>query len=379
MSVAEAVEWGVFSNPLNLPYRDLAARFSAGLVCYGASLIGGLLKGCLDAGIKPQVSVAMDGLIAEDGTVVGAVVDGARVRARRGVLLACGGFEWNSDLCKRFLGGVLTHPNSPPINHGDGLKMAMSVGADLANMSEAWWCPSVVVPGAEYDGVHLNRGEFAIRSLPHSIIVNRAGQRFVNEAHNYNDMMKPFFNFDPVDYDRPNLPAWLVIDQQFAEKYLLITSVPGMPAPTFIEKADTLAELAEKVGIDPIGLAATVTRFNGFAADGVDTDFRRGESVYDHCYGDPNNTPNPNLGALSKGPFYAVPVHPGALGTKGGARVDVNARVLDLDGRPIPGLYAAGNAAAGITGAGYPGAGCTIGAAMTWGWLAARHASQGDT
>jgi 3-oxosteroid 1-dehydrogenase len=376
MSVAEALEWGVFSNPLNLPYRDLAKRFSEGLVCYGASLVGGLLRGCLDRGVVPRVSAAVDELIIENRAVTGALINGERVGARQGVLLACGGFEWNTDLCQQYLGGILTHPNSPPVNHGDGLHMAMSAGADLANMNEAWWCPSVVVPGEEYDGIQLNRGEFAIRSLPHSIIVNQAGRRFVNEAHNYNDMMKPFFNFDPVSYTRPNLPAYLVVDQQYADKYLLVTSVPGMPIPTFMQSAQTLRALADKIGVDAEGLLQTVSRFNTFADQGVDEDFQRGWSFYDHCYGDPNNQPNPNLGRIEKGPFHAIQIHPGALGTKGGARVDEHARVLNTKGRPIQGLYAAGNAAAAVTGAGYPGAGATIGAAMTWGWLAGSHAAR---
>jgi succinate dehydrogenase/fumarate reductase flavoprotein subunit len=254
--------------------------------------------------------------------------------------------------------------------------MVMSLGADLGNMSEAWWCPSVVIPGEEYDGRQLNRGDFAIRSLPHSIIVNRKGERFVNEAHNYNDMMKPFFDFDAVAYERPNLPAWLVLDHAFVEKYALLTVVPGMPLPEWIVKAESLDELAGKVGIDAKGLAATVARFNGFAAQGVDEDFRRGESVYDHFYGDPENQPNPNLGTVAKGPFYALEVHAGALGTKGGAKVSPHAQVVKVDGETIPGLYAAGNVMAGVTGPGYPGAGATIGTGMTFGYIAGTHAAQ---
>lgn len=381
MTVTEATTWGVFHNPLGLPYKELGKRFKQGLVGYGGSLVGGLLRACVKAGITPRLEVSGAELVVEDGRVVGVVVvEGGqpkRVRARKGVVLATGGFEWNAELNRRFLGGVLSHPNSPPICHGDGLKMAMAVGADLGNMSEAWWCPSVDVPGEQYDGQPLHRGDFAIRSLPHSIIVNRAGRRFVNEAHNYNDMMKPFFAFDPVGYERPNLPAWLVLDAQFAERYMLVTSVPGMAPPEFMARADTLAELARHIGVDAAGLTATVERFNGFAREGVDHDYRRGESTYDHFYGDPGNTPNPNLGTIEKGPFYALQVHPGAIGTKGGPVVDIHARVRRVDGEPIAGLYAAGNVMAGVTGAGYPGAGATIAMAMTWGFIAGRHAATG--
>jgi succinate dehydrogenase/fumarate reductase flavoprotein subunit len=379
MSVAEATDWGVFSRPLKLPFKLLAQRYAKGLVCYGGALAGQLLKALIERRIEPQLEHAARELVIEEGRVAGVRVDkGGQdffVRARRGVVLASGGFEWNRALAAQFLGGVLTHPNSPPTNEGDGLKMAMSAGADLANMSEAWWCPSLVIPGEEYDGKPLHRGDFATRSLPHTIIVNRKGRRFVNEAQNYNDLMKAFFAFEPNAYERPNLPAWLVFDQAYLDQYALMTVMPGQPAPEWLVRADTLDDLARILGIDARGLAQTVERFNGFAVEGVDREFGRGESVYDHFYGDPENKPNPNLGVIGKKPFYALQVHPGAIGTKGGARVDADGRVLRVDGSPIAGLYAAGNVMAGVTGAGYPGAGATIAAAMTFGYLAGRHAA----
>ncbi|MDB4967071.1 MAG: fumarate reductase/succinate dehydrogenase flavoprotein [Myxococcales bacterium] len=380
MSVTEATEWGVFAKPRALPFKLLGQRFSEGLVCYGGALVGGLLRALLDRAIEPMLSTSARELLVEDGRVVGLRVekDGKPLvlSARRGVILASGGFEWSKELVARFLGGLITHPNSPPTNEGDGLKMAMALGADLGNMNEAWWCPSIDIPKEEYDGQQLHRGDFAIRSLPHSILVNRRGRRFVNEAHNYNDMMKPFFTFDPVSYDRPNLPAWLILDAQFVERYALLTVIPGMPVPEWIPKAATLRELAAKIGVDADGLDATVARFNGFALAGVDNDFQRGASLYDHFYGDPEHRPNPNLGTIEKGPFYALEVHPGAIGTKGGTRVDARAQVLHVRGTPIAGLYAAGNVMAGITGAGYPGAGSTIGTAMTFGYIAGRAAAR---
>ncbi|HZS36126.1 MAG TPA: FAD-dependent oxidoreductase [Polyangia bacterium] len=380
MSVSEATEWGVFSKPLKLPFKLLGQRFSEGLVCYGGALVGGLLKGLLDRGIEPLLQTAARDLVVEDGRVVGlkAVQNGKEIliSAKRGVILASGGFEWSKTLTAQFLGGIVTHPNSPPGNDGDGLKMAMALGADLANMSEAWWCPSIDIPGEEYDGQQLHRGDFAIRSLPHSLIVNRRGNRFVNEAQNYNDLMKPFFHVDPVAYERPNLPAWVILDQQFVEHYALLTIVPGMPVPEWIPRAQTIGELAEKIGVDSKGLTATVERFNGFAKSGVDSEFGRGASLYDHFYGDLDQKPNPNLGTVEKAPFYALQVHPGAIGTKGGARVDSRARVLHVNGAPIAGLYAAGNVMAGITGPGYPGAGSTIGTAMTFGYIAGRDAAK---
>ena len=380
MTVGEATDWGVFSKPLSLPYAKLAQRYKDGLVCYGGALMGPLLAACLERGIEPRLETPAHSLVVEDGRVLGAEAESPggslRIKARKGVLLASGGFEWNKEICAAFLGGPLTHPNSPPFNDGDGLKMAMGVGAKLANMNEAWWCPSVVIPGEEYEQRQLNRGDFAIRSMPHSIMVNRKGQRFVNEAHNYNDMAKAFSVFDPVDYERTNLPCWLVFDQNYLEKYALITVVPGMPAPEWISTAPTLEALADQLGIDPVGLKGSVERFNQFARDGVDQDFRRGESLYDHFYGDPEHQPNPNLGVIEKGPFFALEVHPGAIGTKGGPVVNSNAQVLNISNEVVEGLYAAGNVMAGITGPGYPGAGSTIGTAMTWGYIAGLHLTQ---
>lgn len=380
MSVQEATEWGVFSKPLALPFKLLGERYAKGFVCYGGALAGQLLKALLDRKIEPKIEHPVKELVVEEGRVMGVRAEhGGQevfIRARRGVVLASGGFEWSKELTAQFLGGVLTHPNSPPTNEGDGLRMAMSVGADLGNMSEAWWCPSLVIPGEEYDGKQLNRGDFAIRSLPHSVIVNRKGRRFVNEAQNYNDLMKAFFAFEPNAYERPNLPAWLIFDHAFVEKYALMTVMPGQPVPEWIPRADTLEELAKTVGVDARGLAHTVERFNGFAVEGKDPEHGRGDSLYDHFYGDPESKPNPNLGTVAKKPFYALEVHPGAIGTKGGAKVNGDAQVLRPDGTAVPGLYAAGNVMAGVTGAGYPGAGATISAAMTFGWLAGRHAAK---
>jgi hypothetical protein len=153
-----------------------------------------------------------------------------------------------------------------------------------------------------------------------------------------------------------------------------LTSLPGQPVPEWVVRANSLRELAGLIGVDADGLEATVRRFNSHAVEGKDPDFGRGESVYDHFYGDPDRQPNPNLGPIEKGPFYALRVHPGAIGTKGGARINERGQVLHVSGKPIPGLYAAGNVAAGVTGPGYPGAGSTIGAAMTFGYLAGRDA-----
>lgn len=378
ITIPEAMAWGVFWNPFGIPYKEVSGRAKAGIVHGGAGLCGKLLVASIALGVLPEVETAGVELVVEDGAVVGLVVEKrgvrSRIRARRGVVMASGGFEWSDMLCRDFLAPELRHPVSPPHNTGEALTMAMSVGAELSAMNEAWWTPAVDLPGELYDGTQLHRCEFSVRCLPHSIIVNRRGRRFTNEAGNYNDVTKPFFDHDPTHYGRANLPAYLVVDQQFLEKYVFVTAVAGRPVPDYITTGETLAELATKLGIDAAGLEATVARVNGFAETGVDEDFGRGWSAFDRFYGDPRSTPNPNLGTLAKAPFYAMPIHAGAMGTKGGPKTTVDGQVRRVGGHPVPGLYACGNAMASVMGHGYPGAGSTIGAAMTFGWLAARHA-----
>jgi succinate dehydrogenase/fumarate reductase flavoprotein subunit len=343
-----------------------------GLVAQGNALIGSLLKACLDRNVTFLLETRALELIRENRRVIGlAAKRGGKdylVKARGGVILACGGFEWNERLTTSLLAGTITHPHSPPFNEGDGLIMAAELGADLANTSEAWWYPALVVPGEEYEGRPLSRLMFAERICPHTILVNRYGQRFVNEAAPYNDMMKAFFHFDPNAYGYRNLPCWTVFDAQYREKYIFTTVMPDDPDPEWVIKDDTLEGLARKTGIDSEGLETTVTRFNGFVREGKDRDFGRGTSAYDRLNGD-TEAPHPNLGTIEKQPFYALPVHSGAIGTKGGPRTNSRGQVLNVRGKIIPGLYAAGNVMAGISGPGYYGGGCTISTGMTWGYI----------
>jgi 3-oxosteroid 1-dehydrogenase len=381
MTIREAMAWNVFANPSGFPFREVSARAKRGVVHGGTALVGRLLKACLERGIEPRLACRARDLCHDDAErVTGVVTEAAgkdlQIDATGGVILASGGFEWNQELCRAFLAGVPTHPATPRANEGDGLLMAMRSGAKLDAMSQAWWCPSVVVPGETYDGAPMYRPEFAARCLPHSVIVNRHGQRFTNEAHNYNDMSKPFFHHDPWRYQQVNVPAWLIVDQSYLDKYAFLTAFPGRPVPDFITRGETLDDLATKLGIDPIGLAATLERFNRFVETGHDADFGRGESAFNRFYGDRDARPNPNLGKLERPPFYGVPIYPGTLGTKGGPKVDRDARVVRADRSVIAGLYAAGNVMGSFCGPGYPGPGVTIAAALTWGFFAGRHAAQ---
>ncbi|MCO1658605.1 FAD-dependent oxidoreductase [Pseudonocardia humida] len=353
-----------------LPVDLLAERAAAGQVALGAGLVVGLLHGCRAAGASLHRGRRVTGLLPRpDGGVGGVRTAEGDVRATRGVVLACGGFEHDPRLRPDLLGAALTHPVSPPVNHGDALRLAASAGAAPAHLGESWSWPVLADPYAHWPGSDVPRPQLVIaeRMLPRAIWVNRDGRRFVDESsHN---CALALTGTDPATGAPRNLPAWAVVDAGYRERYPLAGAAPGAPLPPWVRTADTLAELAELAGIDPDGLVATVARFNAAAAAGVDPEFGRGTTPYDRLGGDPT-APHPNLGPLDRGPFHAVLVHAGLVGTKGGPRTDAAARVLDWDDQPVPGLYAAGNAMAAVIGPGTVSPGATIGSALTWGWVA---------
>jgi succinate dehydrogenase/fumarate reductase flavoprotein subunit len=370
---------GGLAKPKELPVQQIVERMKQGLAGSGNALVGRLLKGCLDRDIPVMLETRVRALVREGERIVGlrAEREGGDhlVRARGGVVLACGGFEWNDALRDRFLPGPLSHHCSPPYNEGDGLLMAQEVGADLGNMAEAWVYPGAMVPGEEHEGQPVSRWVIAERTLPHSILVNRDGKRFVNEGVNYNDLSKALFHFDPTSYEFRNIPCWAVMDGRYRANYSILTVMPGDPDPDWLDKADTLAGLAGRLGIDASGLEATVARWNDLVRAGKDCDFGRGETGYERWLGD-SGAPHPNLGTIEEPPFYALPIGAHSAGTKGGPRTNSRGEVLSVRGEAIPGLYAAGNAMAGISGPGYYGGGGTIGLAMTWGYLCGIHAAE---
>lgn len=349
---------------------------TAGDFCVaGTALIAGLLKGLLDLGVVPTTGARAGELIAHDGRIAGVRITregmDIRVGARRGVVLGTGGFEWDPTLVEAYLRGPMHGPVSPPNNTGDGLRMAMAHGADLANMGEAWWVPIVQIPGDTIDGHQRSRSVRLERTRPRSIIVNRAGKRFLNEAGEYNSMAGPFHHLDPR-FGYLNDPAWIVFDSLHLKKYGFLGIDPDGVVPEWFCQSADLAELSEKTGIDPDGLARTIDAWNANVEAETDPDFGRGSSAYDGYWGD-NSAATPalqTLGPVDTAPFFAVPVTVGAMGTKGGPRTDADANVLHVNGAPIPGLYAAGNAMAGVTGKAYGGAGGTLGPAMVFGYRA---------
>lgn len=366
----------------SLPAMEVfAQRAQADLRGFGQSLIGALLAGCLDRGIRPMLRAPASRLITQAGAVTGVEVEAPegprRLIGRRGVILATGGFEWNRRLVDGFLRGPLTHPASPPCNTGDGLKLAQRVGADLGNMTNAWWAPTMTGTDVWPGGEPRSSPVLIERTLPGSILVNRQGRRFCNEATNYSALAGAFHHFDPNSYSYANLPAWLIFDGTYKNRYMVGQAPPGPSAPDWMARGPTLAALAETIGCDATGLRDTVLRFNDFAAAGHDPDFQRGLSAYDIFYGD-RGRPGVagTLGPLDTPPFYAIPITIGALGTNGGVRTDSLGRALDPDGEIIRGLYAVGNVMAAPTGSVYAGAGGTLGPALTFGCIAGRHAAR---
>src|SRR3954470_11359015 len=334
----------------------------------GQSLAAGLRKGLQDAGVAVRLNTPLTELYVEKGAVAGAVTPGGLVRARRGVIVGSGGFEHNAAMRAQYqrqpIGTDWT--GGAEENTGDGHRAGQRAGAALDLMDDAWWGPAIPTPGDPYFCL-------AERTLPGGLIVNQAGQRFVNEAAPYSDVVHTMYDKNPA---APDIPAWLVVDQNYRNKYLFRDILPLLPFPDAwysagaVFKASSIKDLGAKIGVPPAALKSTVDRFNGFAWSGVDTDFRRGASVYDHYYTDPLVLPNSCLAPLWAPPFYALKIVPGDLGTKGGMRTDARARVLRADGSVIPGLYAAGNASAAVMGHSYAGAGSTIGPAMTFGFIA---------
>ncbi|OBK19326.1 3-ketosteroid-delta-1-dehydrogenase [Mycobacterium asiaticum] len=356
--------------------RLIGRRYAAG----GQGLAAGLFAGVLRAGIPVWTDTALSHLLGDGDRVTGAVLNhGGRevtVSARRGVVLAAGGFDHSMDMRWKFqsesLGANLSL--GADTNTGDGIRVAQEMGAGIALMDQAWWFPAIAPLPGKAPAVLL-----AERSLPGCLIVNQHGRRFTNEASDYMSFGQRLLALErsgnPVD------TMWIVFDQQYRNSYVFGAELfPRMRVPQawydagIAARADTLAELAARISVPGPEFAETMGRFNENAAAGKDLEFARGDSAYDRYYGDPTVRPNPNLRPLSNGPFYAVKLVLSDLGTCGGLIADDRARVLREDGTAIAGLYAIGNTAANAFGTAYPGAGATIAQGLVYGYIAARDA-----
>jgi 3-oxosteroid 1-dehydrogenase len=375
--------WWHLTKSLARYWLDLPFRFKSRKdrrLTLGNALVGGIRMALNKRKVPIWLNSPMQELIEEKGAVTGAVISHegktVRIRARKGVILAAGGFDKSAamrmDNAPLYQNTVYSGGTTG--NTGDSIRAGVDVGAETMNMQSAWAAPVFYVPGED-------RGRLCTieRALPGCLMVNQKGERYLNEAASYHIVGQQMAKREAEHKDAS--PSWFVFDHEYRHKYPVGPLMPIMPdwfqrgeVQDILKKGRTLGELAQEIGVEADTLSATIQRYNDGAAKGEDPDFHRGEAAYDKMYGDPRVTPNPCLRPLSKGPFYAMPIYPGDIGTNGGLLTDDRARVVGTNGKPIAGLYAIGNNAASAMGESYPGAGVTIGPALTFGYIAARDA-----
>lgn len=362
---------------LDLPFR-LTSRKDRRLTL-GNSLVGGLRMAIDKQGVPLWLETPLKELVREKDRVVGAVVEKhgkpLRIAVRKGVVLAAGGFDKSQAMrdanaplypSARYSGGVTS-------NTGDSIRAGEAIGAETLNLQSAWAAPVFYVPGED-------RGRLCTieRALPGCIMVSQKGERYLNEAASYHIVGQQMARRQAEHGDAA--PSWMIFDHEYRHKFPMGPLYPLMPlflqakgVRNILKKGRSIEALGRAIGADPAVLSATIARFNSHSAKGEDPDFHRGEAAYDRMYGDYRHRPNPCLRPIDKGPFYAMPIYPGDIGTNGGLLTDANGQVVDEAGAPISGLYAVGNNAASAMGESYPGAGVTIGPAMTFAFVAARH------
>ncbi len=376
--------WLMLRYKLDFAWRRKTGSKRDRRTALGNALVASLRASMLDRDIPLWLNTDFRELIDVDGRVVGALVERngqmTRVAARKGVILASGGFEQNPALRDKYLPQpTRTAWSATPAgaNTGAALEAAQQLGAATDLMEWGWWAPSLLVPGED-----RARGVFAERAFPGAIVVNGNGERFINEAAPYLEFVQAMYQ-DNLAIGGKTIPSWVVFDSKFRFSYAMGPLMPGQIMPDsrlrkewlnkVYFKADSLDALAAQIDVDAVGLKNTVERVNVFARTGKDEDFDRGGNVFDRYYGDSNISPNPCLAPMEQGPYYAMPLYAGDIGTKGGLLTDEHARVVLDSGAVIPGLYAIGNTSAAVMGETYPGAGGTLGPAMTFGYVAAEH------
>lgn len=357
--------------------REMLVHGRAQRLTNGNALVARLARSAFDAGVKIRTSTSVQRLVQQDGRVSGVEVsDGDKaelIEARLGVVLASGGFPQDPELRARLFPHGQHFSPAPPGNTGDGWRLAQSAGGqvcgDLPN--NAAWIPVSLVP--------RGKGSFGVfphlidRYKPGIIAVDQSGNRFINEAHSYHDVGQAM---QRACAGRGSTHAWLIADHRALRRYG-IGFVKPFPLPVwphlrsgYLIRGSTPADLAQRIGIDAAAFDKTVREFNGPAGEGRDPAFGKGSTAYNRYLGDAKNKPNPCVAPLDQGPYYAVKMQMGDLGTFAGIRTDEHARVLDVTGNPLPGLFAVGNDALSVMGGNYPGGGITLGPAMTFGYLA---------
>ncbi|KAF7540509.1 hypothetical protein G7054_g1359 [Neopestalotiopsis clavispora] len=357
-------------------FRTLAGQR---LTSLGRALVAQLLHLNLQNGTNIHLNTKLVGLVQDDkGGIIGVNIESPMgnntIRAKSGVILAAGGFARNSHMRQQYMPGPASTDwtLAPAGDTGDAVSLGIESGAATSLLDDAWWGPTISDPVSGSNHFALSE-----RSRPFCIMVDSNGQRFTNEAASYVDA-----GHDQYERHRTvrAIPAWLIMDASHRKRYMLgglfarVNPKAAIAAGRMI-KADTVQDLARQANIDQDGLVRTIQRYNKMCEDGIDIDFGKGDNAYDNFFGDPAVKPNPNMGPLTKAPFYATRIWPGDLGTKGGLLTDEFQRVVREDGSVIERLYACGNCAASIMGRTYLGAGSTLGPAMTHGFIAANHIS----
>lgn len=362
--------------------RVIAGLFTGKrFVSAGMALQGWMLQAALRAGIDIRTESPVNELIVERGAVKGVltVKNGKpwRIGARLGVLVNAGGFAQNQRMRDQYIPGTKSEWSSAaPGDTGEMIEEMMRHGAAVAQMDERVGNQTTLMPGSE--NADIKPGAQQLTAAPHAILVDQSGVRYMNEGGSYMAYAKGML---ARHKEVAAIPSWAIFDSQYTRRYKLGGVTPSKSKlqqwfeAGYLKRADTIEALAPQINVEPNVLAATVARFNGFVANNCDEDFHRGERAYDRWLGDPTHRPSATLGAIEQGPFYAVPIYPGDVGTYGGVVTDEYARVLSADGSVIEGLYATGVSTASVMGRVYPGAGSSVGPSFTWGYVAAKHAS----
>jgi succinate dehydrogenase/fumarate reductase flavoprotein subunit len=382
-------DWTAFLHVAGRTLRHWRDRLQKGRGLHlvnGNALVAGLLKSADDLGVRIMTSAPATGLLRHRDAITGATIMHAGaaldIRARKGVVLASGGFPHDTgrkaDLLPHAPTGREHWSAAPATNTGDGLRLGESAGGQVRRdlIQAAALAPVSLVPTR--NGGHIHLPHLLERAKPGLIAVRKNGRRFTNEADSYMDMVQALIAVTPAG---EQIEAWLIADHSFIRRYGL-GRVRPRPFPVrpwiangYLKRGRTLAELADAAGIDAAGLSATVSGYNPPAALGRDPQFKRGESAYNKIQGEPLHQPNPCVAPVTQAPFYAVRIVPGSLGTFSGLRTDDRARVLDAGGSPIAGLYAVGNDMSSMMGGNYPAGGITLGPGMTFGYVAAHDAA----
>ncbi|MCO5091272.1 FAD-dependent oxidoreductase [Bosea sp. (in: a-proteobacteria)] len=389
--------FNVTRSPVSLFYvARLMARFVRDMAFYGRpmrlvngnALIGRLAKSCFDKGVPIWTSSPATSLITgKGGRIVGAVLDTptgrCEVHAARGVVMAAGGFPQDPILRRQLLphapSGYEHASPAPPGNTGDGLRLGETAGAEI---EKRYPNAAALVPisrPVRPDGTPGTFPHFVDRYKPGIIAITRSGRRFVNEANSYHDFCRAMIQ--RCAEEGTENAAWLIADHRTYRKYGLGFAKPA-PVPYerliksgYLLRGRTLIDLAREIGADGAQLERTVASYNEHARKGEDPEFGKGSTAYNRCLGDQEVKPNPCLAPVENGPFYAVRLHIGDLGTFAGLKTNRNGEALTTEGKPIGGLYAVGNDAASIMGGNYPGPGITLGPGLTFGYIIARHMS----